>query len=90
MARKKNDQQAELVNNGEPILLWKAKSPLSNAEHEQLSEKCRYEQDQSGVKIVLVPFAVDAELVFPQASQAPTDDPQQKDDDDLNPSGDNA
>ncbi|MCX7570406.1 hypothetical protein OS242_10570 [Tumebacillus sp. DT12] len=87
MARKKNEPTAELVNNGEAILLWKAKGPLSNAEHEQLAEKCRFEQEQSGVKIVLVPFAVDAELVYPQATQAPADDPQQQVND-SEPSGD--
>jgi len=63
MARKKTEAEpaGEIKVNGETILLWKANRPLSQAEHEQLSEKLRFEQAKSGVKIVLVPFSVDAE-----------------------------
>lgn len=54
----------EIITNlaGETVLLWKAKMPLSDSEHEQLSNRLRFEQEHSGVKIILVPYPVDAEV----------------------------
>lgn len=46
----------------ETVLLWKATRELSAEEHEQLSVKLRQEQEHSGIKIVLVPLSVDAEV----------------------------
>ena len=40
----------------ETIIIFKADTPLTQAEHEQLSEKVKYEAGVSGVKIVLMPF----------------------------------
>lgn len=44
------------------VLIWKANCPLSEVEHEQLSAKLRFEHEQSGVKIVLVPYSVTVEV----------------------------
>ncbi|NTZ20929.1 hypothetical protein EXW96_26440 [Paenibacillus sp. JMULE4] len=65
MARKKPEveQLTELkatTKTEETVLIWQAKQPLSETEHEQLSNKLRFEQEKSGIKIVLVPFAVNA------------------------------
>ncbi len=65
MARRK--MEAEQIASNETIVLWKAKTPLTDTEHEQLSQKLRSEQEQSGVKIVLVPYSVDTELVEDQS-----------------------
>ncbi|MBP1992543.1 hypothetical protein [Paenibacillus eucommiae] len=46
---------------GQTVLLWKATMPLSHEEHEQLSARLRYEHENSGVVIVLVPYSVEIE-----------------------------
>lgn len=52
----------ETIGEGSAIMLWKAKGPLSDVEHEQLAQKLQMEHERSGIKIVLVPFSVDAEI----------------------------
>lgn len=62
MARTKkiNAEKVEEVKIGETtVLVWRATRPLSEAEHQQLSQKLRYESEQSGARIVLVPFSVE-------------------------------
>lgn len=58
---------------GETVLIWKATMPLSENEHEQLSAKLRYEQEKSGVKIILVPYSVEVEPASAVDSAAGTD-----------------
>lgn len=41
------------------VLLLKANRPLTVQEHEELSQKLRYEEENTGLKIVLVPFSLD-------------------------------
>jgi|GEM_PF-2343411 len=76
MARTKkiNAEKVEEVKIGETtVLVWRATRPLSEAEHEQLSEKLRYESEQSGARIVLVPFSVEWGV---DAKQTAQDDPE--------------
>ncbi|MDP4158388.1 MAG: hypothetical protein Q8911_01310 [Bacillota bacterium] len=40
----------------ETIIVFKATRPLTESEHEQLSQKVRYENEKSGVKVVLMPY----------------------------------
>jgi len=61
--RAKQLEDVSLQNKqGEQVLVWKAKIPLSEEEHRMLSERLRYEQEKSGVRIVLVPYLVDPEV----------------------------
>ncbi|AIQ26956.1 hypothetical protein P40081_01080 [Paenibacillus sp. FSL P4-0081] len=53
----------------ETVLLWKATRELSAEEHEQLSIKLRQEQEHAGIKIVLVPLSVDAEVTEQTADE---------------------
>ncbi|WP_242842035.1 hypothetical protein [Ruminiclostridium cellobioparum] len=41
------------------VLIFKANRPLTVQEHEELSHKLRYEEENTGLKIVLVPFLLD-------------------------------
>lgn len=41
------------------VLLFKANRPLTVQEHEELSQKLRHEEENTGLKIVLVPFSLD-------------------------------
>lgn len=50
---------AEKVFIQEGVLVVKANRMLSTLEHKQLSEKLRYENEKSGVKLVLLPFSCD-------------------------------
>lgn len=43
------------------VIIWKATRPLTVDEHETLSAKLRFESQESGIPIVLVPFSVEAE-----------------------------
>jgi len=67
---------AELTNTqGESVLLWKVNTPLSTEEHETLVAKLRQEQEHSGVKIILVPYSVDAEIDQDEPEQTVDEDP---------------
>ncbi|WP_207383535.1 hypothetical protein [Paenibacillus solani] len=56
-------EKAEEVKVGEEVLvIWKANRPLSITEHEQLSEKIRFESEHSGARIVLAPFSVEVSV----------------------------
>ncbi|WP_211296386.1 hypothetical protein [Paenibacillus donghaensis] len=54
---------------GESVLLWKATRELSAEEHDQLSVKLRQEQEHAGIKIVLVPLSIDAEVIEELAAE---------------------
>ena len=51
------------TDNGKTVLLWKVNTPLSQSEHEQLSDRARFEEEKSGVRIILVPYSVEVEVV---------------------------
>ena len=63
MARKKiaNADVEELIEK-DGTVFFKAKRPLQESEYKLLSEWIRHEMKKSGLKIVLVPFSVDAEI----------------------------
>jgi hypothetical protein len=55
-------QQIDKIENGnETILVFRALKALTDVEHEQLSGKIRFEEERSGVKIVLMPYSCDFE-----------------------------
>lgn len=62
MAKKIIASKTELSADVKNVLIWKVSCPLTEVEHEQLSSKLRYEQEQSGVTIVLVPYSVTVEV----------------------------
>lgn len=84
------EKAAEEKIGGETVVLWKATRPMNSAEHEQLSQKLRFESEQSGVKVVLAPFSVEVSTVLqtmpedaPEGTEKATEDnqsPQDKDD----------
>ena len=43
------------INSEETVFILKAIRPMTKEEHEQLSEKIRFENQKSGVKIILMP-----------------------------------
>ncbi|WP_408626407.1 hypothetical protein [Alkaliphilus metalliredigens] len=55
LARKK----AEKILEKDGVIYFKATKPLTKQEHEQLSDKVRYESEKTELKIVLVPFSCD-------------------------------
>ncbi|OIJ12661.1 hypothetical protein BKP37_12730 [Anaerobacillus alkalilacustris] len=55
--RKKTDELVEKIIEKEDAIFFRATKPLSTQEHEQLSEKIRYENEKTGLDIVLVPFS---------------------------------
>ncbi|WP_308637714.1 hypothetical protein [Paenibacillus silvisoli] len=61
--KKKVTEIGEGVRPSEQVLLFKVNAPLNEAEHAILAAKVREEQERSGVKIVLVPYSVTAEVV---------------------------
>ncbi|MCA4756322.1 hypothetical protein [Mycolicibacterium fortuitum] len=75
-------EKADEVKVGEEVLvIWKANRPLSITEHEQLSEKIRFESDRSGARIVLAPFSVEVAVDVqntvknaPEGAQKATED----------------
>ncbi|MNI31339.1 hypothetical protein D3C73_852190 [compost metagenome] len=77
---KKIDGVALVDPTGQTVLLWKATMPLSNEEHEQLSSRLRYEHENSGVNIILVPYLVVIETTEQDPDEA-------GDKDDSNTSG---
>ncbi|WP_208652575.1 hypothetical protein [Paenibacillus lautus] len=63
-------EKADEVKVGEEVLvIWKANRPLSITEHEQLSEKIRFESDRSGARIVLAPFSVEVAVDVQEAAK---------------------
>ena len=60
MARaKKITPEAVEIKQAEGVIYFKAIRPLTVKEHEDLSYKLRYEEENTGLKIVLVPFSLD-------------------------------
>ncbi|AFQ46268.1 hypothetical protein [Desulfosporosinus meridiei] len=60
MARTKSKTpEAVEVKQTEGVLYLKATRPLTVREHEELSQKLRYEMEKTGLTIVLVPFSLD-------------------------------
>ena len=53
--RKKSDELAEKAVEKEEVVIFRAKKKLTTDEHKQLSEKVRFENEKSGLKIVLMP-----------------------------------
>ncbi|MFS1511882.1 hypothetical protein VQL36_05520 [Chengkuizengella sp. SCS-71B] len=56
------NKKANTVKQADDIIYFQAKKALSKAEHEQLSQKVRFENEQTGLNIVLVPHSVDLKV----------------------------
>lgn len=63
MSRKTKDaEQVVTVHAAVPVVIWKAKRPLNEQQHEELARKLQSEQERSGMRVMLVPHSVDAEI----------------------------
>ncbi|MBU5670255.1 hypothetical protein [Paenibacillus brevis] len=63
MSRKTKDaEQVITVQTAVPVVIWKVKRPLNEQQHEELARKLQIEQERSGLKVMLVPHSVDAEI----------------------------
>ena len=56
---KKDIEGVEVMKETEKIVVFKASKPLKPYEHKELSERIRFENENSGIKVVLAPFLVD-------------------------------
>lgn len=56
---KKKIEGATETKRTEEILYFKASRALTTEEHAALSEKLRFEEESTGLKIILVPFLLD-------------------------------
>ncbi|MFD3271514.1 hypothetical protein ACE3MS_15450 [Paenibacillus dendritiformis] len=54
------EPNVEEIGEKDGVIYFHAKRVMTTSEHEQLSEKIRYEMRETGLKIVLVPFSVNA------------------------------
>lgn len=63
MARAKPISDIENVVETETIIIFKVNRPLMPHEYEELEKRVRKENEKSGLKIVIAPYSVDAELV---------------------------
>ncbi|MEZ7173598.1 hypothetical protein [Sporosarcina sp. OR05] len=59
MAKKKTDNQAEVISEQEGVVIVKANAPLDKKQFELLSELMRKEEGKSGMKVVVLPYSVD-------------------------------
>lgn len=62
--KKKAVEKIITIQTATPVLVWKATSPLTEQQHEELSRKLRHEQEHTGIEMVLIPHSVDANLFF--------------------------
>jgi hypothetical protein len=51
--------EATEIKEADGVIFMKANRPLTVQEHEEVSQKLRYEEDNTGLKIVLVPFSLE-------------------------------
>jgi hypothetical protein len=79
MARKGNENKAELVKETKDILVFKANRRMGKGEFELLSELVRKEEEKSGVKIVLAPNSIDLESVDNEQQSHEHKPPDEKD-----------
>lgn len=57
-AKKKVADKAEVVKETtEKTIVYQATRPMTFEEHMELSRRLRYEQEQSGAKVVLLPYS---------------------------------
>ena len=57
-AKKKTNDDAEVVKETtDKTIVFQATRPMTYEEHMELSKRLRYEQEQSGVKVVLLPYS---------------------------------
>lgn len=60
MARiKKITPEATEIKQAEGVIFMQANRPLTVHEHKELSEKLSFEEEKSGLKIILVPFSLE-------------------------------
>ncbi|CQR73308.1 hypothetical protein SOV_50910 [Sporomusa ovata DSM 2662] len=51
-----------IVQKTETVVVFKVNRPLMDYEYDELEKRVRLENEKSGVKIVLVPYSVDASI----------------------------
>jgi hypothetical protein len=56
---KKTTPEAVEVKQADGVIYLKATRPLTVKEHEDLSQKLKFEMEKTGLNIVLVPFTLD-------------------------------
>lgn len=78
MARKSKDaEKIVTVQAAVPVVIWQAKRPLNEQQHEELARKLQSEQERSGLRVMLVPHSVDAEFGAVLEEQQATSDEEQ-------------
>jgi hypothetical protein len=55
--KKTNDEVEVVKETTEKTIVFQAKRPMTFEEHMELSKRLRHEQEQSGVKVVLLPYS---------------------------------
>lgn len=58
-AKKKKEEDVEVVKETEEVLVLKANKPLDEGQFNLLSDLVKKEEDKSGAKIVLIPHSTD-------------------------------
>lgn len=51
--------EADIIQETETMVIFKVKSTLTQQQHEALAERIRYENEKSGLTIILVPASID-------------------------------
>lgn len=51
--------EAEIVKETETIVIFKAKKSLTQQQHEALADRIRFENKESGIKIILAPNGIE-------------------------------
>lgn len=52
-------EEAAEIKKDDTVIYFKANRPLTTQEHKNLHEKIEIEVEESGLKVILVPFLVD-------------------------------
>jgi len=57
-----NTETTEVLQQTETVVIFRVNRPLMSHEYEELEIRVRQENEKSGLKIVLAPYSVDAEI----------------------------
>jgi hypothetical protein len=71
LSKRKEKEIIETVKELTDIIVVQAKRPLTEAEHEMISNKLKLEQEATGIKIVLIPYSVELEKDSEDDSKVP-------------------
>lgn len=62
MGRAKTVTDAQIEIETETVVIFKVNRPLMPHEYEELEKRVRQENEKSGLKIVIAPYSVDAQI----------------------------